>query len=184
MDVKGTAVISTPIFVKSRFENRFGEWLDSLSSEARTLMSGKVLATEWYPIDKALLEPTAKICDLFYDGKDIGAWQAGRFSCDYALRGVYKIFVMVASPDYIIKRASRIFSNYYRPSEMKVVDKSANKTILHIVKFPEPNRFIELRIGGWAERALEMCGGKDIRVTMPKSLVKGDQVTEYSITWR
>jgi len=45
-----------------------------------------------------------------------------------------------------------------------------------------PSHTIELRISGWRERALELCGSKNVKVTITKSLRKGDNLTEYKAT--
>jgi hypothetical protein len=42
---------------------------------------------------------------------------------------------------------------------------------------------VEARIAGWMQRALEINGCKNIIVKMPKSLTKGDPVTEYLVNW-
>ena len=183
MEVKGTAVISIPEFVKDRFHNRMGEWLESLSVESRAIMSKKILASSWYPLSEAVLEPTRKICDLFYDGQDKGAWEAGRFSADHGLQGVYKVFVKVATPQFLISRAGRIFSSYYRPSQIEIDEVKAGNVIMRVVEFPEPDRLIEARIGGWVERALEICGCRNLEVTTPRSMAVGDTVTEIEAQW-
>ncbi len=184
MEVKGTAVESIPIFVKKKFSDRFEEWLNSLSETSQKIMREKILPSSWYPLREAIIIPTQKICELFYKSVDEGAWEAGRFSADYALHGIYKWFVKIGSPGFIISRASTIFSTYYKPSEMKPVENFPKRAVVHITHFPEPNRLIELRIGGWIERALEISGCKDLKVEITKSLTKGDPVTEFVMEWK
>jgi len=183
MDVKGTAVVSIPEFIQSRFPSRMEEWLDALSAGARAIVSKKILASSWYPLSDAVLEPTQKLCDLFYDGQDKGAWEAGRFSADHGLQGVYKVFVKVATPQFLISRAGRIFSSYYRPSSIEIDEVGAGAVIMRIVEFPEPDRLIEARIGGWVERALEICGCRNLEITTPRSMTAGESVTEIKAQW-
>jgi hypothetical protein len=183
MEVKGTAVKSIPEFVRRNFSSRFDEWFDSLPDASKEIMKA-VLVGDWYPLRDAIIEPTKKVCDLFYDGKEEGAWEAGRFSADHALKGVYKVFVKIGSPGFVIDRASRIFSTYFRPSELEVVKKSPKGAVMHVVKFPEPNRLVELRIGGWMERALEINGCKGPEVKITRSLTRGDPVTEFVLKWQ
>lgn len=56
-------------------------------------------------------------------------------------------------------------------------------SFLHIIKFGEPNYLVEQRIGGWIEKAFEICGCKNVKVSITKSLTKGDEITEYKATW-
>lgn len=184
MEVKGIAVKSIPEFVKRKFPNEFEEWLASLSNKSKKIMEGDILVSSWLPLYEAMVEPTEKICELFYGGDKKGAWEAGRFSSDIGLRGVYKIFVRVGTPHFIIGRASIIFSAYYRPSKLEVVEKKPKSALLHIVEFPEPNELVEQRIGGWMERAVEISGVEVISVRITKSLAKGDPYTEFAGEWK
>ncbi len=184
MEVKGTAVRPTPLFVRKSFGSRYDEWLTRLSDKSRDIMGSKIATGVWYPLREAMVEPTQTICDLFYDGKKEGAWEVGRFSADYSLWGLYRLFVRVGSPGFLIKRAAAIFSTYYHPSKIVIVETSPKKAIAHIELFPEPDELVELRIGGWMERALEISGCTAVQTLITHSLARGDPVTEYVSAWR
>jgi len=183
MEIKGTAVKSIYEFVQKKFPDRLKEWIDELPEASRKIMEEAIFATQWYPLDEAGGIPTKKLGLLFYDDIKKGAWECGRFSAEMALTGVYKVFIKLATPSYIIDRATKIFSTYYRPTELSVVDKGKNSVKLHIQKFPSPDRVIEYRIAGWMERALEINNCKNINMKIPQSLTLGHPVTEINITW-
>jgi hypothetical protein len=183
MEVKGTAIMSLQDFVKKLYKDRFQEWLNSLPEASRTIMGSVILTNSWYPLQEALVEPTKKICDLFYHGDVKGAWEAGRYSAEHALKGIYKIFVKIGSPEFILNKASRILPTYYKMSEMETITTKPKSAILRITKFPNLNIYVEYRVGGWIEKALEISGCKGLRVTMTKSLTKGDPYTEYLSEW-
>jgi len=42
---------------------------------------------------------------------------------------------------------------------------------------------VEKRILGWVEKALEICGCKNIKLDVVKSLIHGDPASEIEITW-
>lgn len=184
MEVKGTAVRSTPLFVRKQFGSRFDEWIGSLSGKATGIMGSKVRTDMWYPLQEAFVEPTRGICDLFFGGESRGAWELGRFSADYALWGLYRLFVRIGSPGHLIKRAGTIFSTYYRPSEMTLVESTPHKAVLHMTLFPEPEELVELRIGGWMERALQISGCSGVQMKITKSLTRADELTEFVGEWR
>jgi hypothetical protein len=181
MEIKGVSVKAAPEFVRSRFGSRYDEWLDSLSESSRAAVENP-LASNWYPVHEAVIEPTKKVCDLFYDGREEGAWEVGRTSAENALKGVYKIFVKVGSPEFIISRASKIFTNMLKPGEIKVFESSSNRAVLHM-QLPESYWLLELRMAGWIEQALTVHGCKKPEVKIPQSLTRGDPVTEYVATW-
>ncbi len=185
MEVKGSSVSSVPEFVRVKFGERFDQWLDSLTEDSKKIMKEPIIsAVSWYPIKNGLIEPTQKICELFYGNDERGAWEAGRYSAEKGLIGIYKMFVKLGSPKFIVGRAATIFSSYYKPSKMKIAEESEKKVVLHITEFPELERVIELRICGWIEKALEISGAKAIKVELTKSLTMKDPVTEIVVEWK
>ncbi|MBW1810547.1 MAG: hypothetical protein JRJ87_20305 [Deltaproteobacteria bacterium] len=184
MEVKGTAVRSTPLFVRQRFSSRFDEWADSLSAEARKVMLARISTSAWFPLQTAMIEPTQKICDLFFEGDSAGALEIGRFSADYSLWGLYRLFIKIGSPSFLIKRATSVFSTYYRPCKMILVEQTPLSALVRITEFAEPNELVELRIIGWMERALKISGCSDVQTKITKSLTRGEDCTEIVAQWR
>jgi hypothetical protein len=182
MEVKGTAVIPIIHFAKDKFGSKSEEWMKSLSDKSADILSS-VLSSGWYPMDEAMIEPTQKICDLFYSGNPAGAQELGKYSADFGLKGAYKLFVKFGSPSFIVARASQILPAYYKNSAMKVVEEKKNGSVIQVTSFPDMHRLVELRISGWMERALEICGSKDINIDITRSITRGDTVTEYNIRW-
>lgn len=183
MNVKGSAVVTTLEFVNDKFPRQYNDWLESLPSASGDILTGNILPSVWYPLKEAFIEPTQKLCDMFYNGDSKGAWDVGRYSADIGLKKFYRIFLKLGSPHFLIKRASSIFSLYYEHSKM-VSSKGEDKlAVLKITEFPEPNELVESRIAGWIERALELTKGTNPVVKIDKSLVRGDKFTEISVSW-
>ncbi len=184
MEIKGTAVKSIDQFVRYKHSERYTEWLNALPIGSKEIFNEPILATNWYPMVEAGVVPTRMIGKMIYGNELKGAWESGRYSADSALTGIYKVFVKVASPSYIINRASKIFSTYYTPSEVVVPSSSSHNVVVQITKFEIPDVIIEARIGGWIERALELSGCTDIKVLITMSLTNGDAYTNYEISWK
>jgi hypothetical protein len=183
MTVKGTGVMALPAFIKSKFPDRFGEWLKALPDESGRIHRFNIMAFELYNLHDALIRPTETMCSLFYDGDERGAWASGHFSAGFALSGFYKIFFKFGSPQFIINKASQVFSAYYPDGVLKVAESSARRCVLQLVKFPEPYRVVEMNIGGWMDGALELMGKKERTVEISRFMTKGDPVTEYVAEW-
>jgi hypothetical protein len=66
---------------------------------------------------------------------------------------------------------------------MEVVSSNDNEIITHITKFEKPNSIVEYRIAGWKQKALELTHCKNVKVIITKSLTKGDNVTEFNMSW-
>lgn len=184
MEVKGTAVKSIKDYVEKKYGSQLNDWIQALPESSAKIMSTGIFANNWYPMKEAAVEPTKAIAKLFFNNDvEKAALEAGRFSAEIGLKGVYKIFVRVASPNYIMQRAGRVFTSYYSPSDISVVNSHDKGLTLHITKFPEPEKIIEYRIAGWCEKALEFTNCKDVKANITKSLASGDNLTEIVITW-
>lgn len=184
MEIKGTAVKSIQEFVKKKYPDKYNNWLESLPLKSKEIMSGHIYATQWYPLKQGAIEPTKAIGKMFYNGDNAkAAWESGKHSAEQGLKGVYKIFVMVANPGFIIKRASRVFKSYYNPCDIVVANSHSKGVEVHITKFPEPDPIVENRIAGWIEMAFVITGCKNVRSKITQSMSKKAEYTAIETTW-
>jgi hypothetical protein len=184
MEIKGTAILAIRDYVKVNHQEKFTEWLNSLPDESKRIFSGAIDSSKWYPLLSGGLIPTKKTAEMFFNGDYInGAFEAGQFSAERALTGIYKIFVKAAAPSYIIQRASRIFATYYQPCRMEVIEKTDNHVLLEISDMTQSDVVVEYRIAGWIKKALDISGASNIRIEFPKSITSGDKVTQLNINW-
>lgn len=124
------------------------------------------------------------MCDLFFNKSLRGAWACGRYSADEGLKGIKKILVKLSSPEVLIQRSAKIIQEYYQPCRFEIKRNTEFSIITRISDFPEMDEYIEYRIGGWMERALQICGSKHVSIQIVSSLAKGAPYTEYKISWK
>jgi hypothetical protein len=177
-------LITVPKFIQERFgDDAHQRWLSGLSAQAHEVYAKPILSSLWYPIIPCLAEPTVVVCDLFY-GRDLkGAWESGRYTAEVALSGVYKIFAIVGSPQTILKKGCAAMSMLYRDSEIAMTEVQEKRATLTVTKFPEPHPALEMRLGGFIERSLEICKCKGVSVKLGRRMTQGDAVTECLISW-
>ncbi|NQT26933.1 hypothetical protein HQ585_16370 [candidate division KSB1 bacterium] len=130
-----------------------------------------------------LVAPTEKACELFYDSVEEGVRAIGIHSASFALKSVYRIFFRFGSPQFILDRAARLFSNYYPEGVLQVSESSSDGCTLQIVKFPESYPILELNIKYWLEGVLELLNKKEKTIEITKAMSRGDSITEYVATW-
>ncbi|MCK4526717.1 hypothetical protein KAW18_05045 [candidate division WOR-3 bacterium] len=182
MEIKGVDIKSVIGFVRKNFPERYDDWVNALPEDSREIISGKILHSYWYPYIEGFVQPLQKICEIFYDGNKEGSREEGRFSADNDLKGIYRIFIKVGSPNFIIKRAARIFQNYFQSGEFKVVESSPQRAVAHMV-VPDLHELHEVNVAGYMERALELSGCSGVTVRITRSLFSGDSVTEFMAEW-
>jgi hypothetical protein len=183
MEVKGTAVKTIPEFVAKKFPNEFDAWLESLPAESRQFMTDRISMTNWYPLESALVIPTRKVGEMFFKDIQKGAYEMGVYSSEQAIKGIYKMLVLVSSPSFIVNRTSSIISNYYRPCKMDITKRSKEMAIISMLEFPTPDIAVDYRIFGWIKNTIEVSKFKNPKVEILKSMGKGDAATEYLIQW-
>lgn len=184
MKVKGSAVQTIPLFVKAKFgEDGYNNWIASLPEPSKKLFTSHLLASDWYPLNETLVQPTLKVCEVFYNGKLSGAEELGQYNAEHALKGIYKLFIKLGSVDFIVGKAGSIMSTFYENSLMSVVDKKDHQLVLRIAKFDQPHEIVELRIKGWIMKALQLSGAKNVAIAIPRSMTKGAPETDFVITW-
>ncbi len=166
MQVKGTALKSTKEFVRDSFPDRYEEWIDSLPEKSKEIYTSLLFVSNWYPMEEGILVPTQKIGELFYDG-DLakGAFEAGRDSALRALKGIYKIFVRIASIDFILRRVSEIFKTYYSEGVFDILERTENRVVFWISGFNKGEELIFDRIAGWVEGAYRIISNKNFKVS-------------------
>lgn len=185
MEVKGTAIVVLPHFIRNTFQaSGLERWLNALSPEARQIYANPVIiVAQWYDLEQVLVSPTVKFCELFYAGSKRGAYELGRFSADFALRGIYKLFVRLGSVEFILSKAQHILPSYYRPSGIEVPVMEKDRAVIRITEFPQIHEVVEQRIAGWISRAAEISGAKHVRVAITASLLNRQPYTEFTATW-
>lgn len=184
MEAKGSVVKSISLFVERRFPEKFNVWLAALPPASKNIYNKAILATEWYPMHDAVISPTETISDMFYDDRKKAAWESGFFSAEYSLNGVYKVFVLISKPSFLMSRTSKLLPSFYRPTEILLAYSAAKSMKVHITEFPEPHELLEYRIAGWMHKALEICGCQELDIRITQSMCRKDDVTEFSIDWK
>ena len=49
MEIKGTAVIAIRDFVKTNYHDKCNDWFQSLPDKVKTIYSGVIDSSQWYP---------------------------------------------------------------------------------------------------------------------------------------
>ncbi len=184
MEIKGTAVKATPDFVKEKFGPKYNEWLKSLPEQSRKIIDQPIYATTWYSLMDSVIIPTQKAGDLFYNGDyNKAAHEIGRYSAEIALKGIYKIFVRVSSPHFVLSRASSIFSAYYQPADIRVIESAEKRAVIQLSKFHPNEKLIMNRIAGWIEKTLEITLKSALKVDVENQIDNTTLTSKITIIW-
>jgi hypothetical protein len=181
--VKGSAVKSSVGFVKEKLgEEGFQRVIAAMGDEGTTL-EGPILPSEWYDFSLLLRFMSAAQPHITLPPGRTLAWEMGRFSADYGLKTIYRVFFKVADAAFIIRKAPQVLSSYYDSGKMSVLASDPGSAAIRLVDFDQPDpRFCD-RLLGWMERTLELSGAKAIRMEHPKCVARGDDSCDYVGRW-
>lgn len=182
--VKGSVVHSNVAFFQEKLgKETYAKILAKLGPADREAIETVVLQSAWY--EYSLVLRIMEAAEEFYKGtgpKSM-AWEMGRFSAEYGLKTVYKIFFKVADPHFIISRASKIFGNYFDAGSMEVVSLEKHAAHIRVRGFDQPCQAFCDRAQGWMERTLELAGAKSVVITHPKCAAQGGAWCDYMGRW-
>jgi hypothetical protein len=182
--VKGTGLKTTRDFVLNNYPEKYSVWFESLPESSKKYFNDAIISSQWYPFKEGYIDPINCIISTFFNGDaKTGGERLGIYSAEVALRGVYKAFLLVASPQYLMKRAKSMISAYYQPCEVLVTELEKNRVRFSIASLDGITLAFEYRAGGWVKRALELAYCRNVNYTIEAHLSKGDPSTDIILTW-
>ena len=180
---KGTAMKSTLKYIQGRLDDaRLDAFVKGLPEEIQEFFKKPLFASEWYPS-----EPMAHLMEAF--AQNLGEkphdvyWAMGRQSSDDGLNTVYKIFIRLGNPEFIIRKAPYVWTTYYSEGAFETHVTPPNGALLVLKGCRIPHPAICVRVGGWMQRTLEHSGAKDPKVLHSACTLTGAGTEEWKVSW-
>ena len=165
MLVSGWVLRAQYLYLRSRGRGEFEQVQERLSESTREFLRGGFLETRWYPLE--LFLELAQTADVVLGEGDNGiALQMGRFSCEHALSGAYRLLFKFGDVGHLIDRASTAWATNFDEGEIKVRRTHGGSIVLELVGLREVTETACHVIKGWMERAAELSGEDRFQCTM------------------
>ncbi len=182
MQAKGTTVKALKDYItETHGSEGCRRWLESLPPASQAVFAQGLLPSRWYPFEDAMQQPLVAMGRMFYGGNSDGAWQEGRYTAETNLRGVYRVFIKVASPQSLVKNTASLWRSYYDGSTARVLESNGNGAVLLLQDIEPACAEFDHHVAGWIERALEICGSSRTGFTITNP---AKRATRYDITWQ
>jgi len=183
MRVKGSALRSSMNFLRENFPPETAlRILNGLPDEDRKVLGGTILMSDWYRAEilfglmHAMTgETSEKPEDLFI--------RLGRQSCEDGLNTIYKIFFKVGTTSFILKHVAQVWNNYYDEGKMLLLDSTPMTAHLRLEGAHLPDAAMCIRVSGWMMRAVELSGGKNVRIDHASCAHRKDPDCEWKARW-
>lgn len=182
VEIKGHAVRASIEAIRSRLgEERFQELVSRLDEPTRELVHRGVQATDWISLDDY-----ARFLDTHVRHNFEG--DASRLTpfveriVEQQLRGVYKAFAQAVSPEAMLEKIWVVNATYARGVALdRHVEKG--KARVRYTGFEKQHQVIEYLLLGFYRKAIEVCGGRDVKVAMTTSIGEGRGFAEIDLRW-
>jgi hypothetical protein len=183
VQIKGSAIKETISQIKSRAgEQAFQKILGLLDEETRTICQNEVVSSSWYPLDvfTRFLEVEIRV---LADGKEEMVTRGSEVIIEKQLRGIYKAFVKLGSPEFVIKRIAAVHATYFQGVPIEVQLQGHGKAVVRYTGFEKHHRIMGFAIMGFFKKALEISGAKDVVLCFTVPIEEGKAFSELSISW-
>jgi hypothetical protein len=143
------------------------------------------------PLDPGAWVPAASLTGLMAayaaakTGEPEGTYrQLGRQTCDETLTTVYRLMSRLARPEFVLRRAVRVWGDFYDRGEFEVLETLPESGAVRVTGAEFPHPALCHRIGGWIERAVELSGGREVVVEHTVCTFDRGECEEWRARWR
>jgi len=181
-DIKGTVLLDTFAAIKARAgEGELARIIERLSGETRAIFEKPIHLSNWYPLD-AFVEFLEADVQVTANGDRTVLTKRSEKVIEAQLQGIYKIFVKLGSPGFVINRISAVHATYFRGVEI-IPEVQNHSAIIKYVGFQKRHNILEYTIPGFFRKALEISGAKNVALKFTVPISQGGPFSELTISW-
>jgi len=183
VQIKGTAVLDAIKAIKERAgTGAFERIVGHLDEETQRVFRGEISPSSWYPFDAFARFLEADIRETA-GGNEEELIKRSEAVIERQLRGIYRVFIRLGSPEFVIRRIAAVHSTYFEGVDIIAEMKGPNSAAIQYVGFTRKHRIIGFAIIGFFRKALEISGAKQIDVRFRVPIEAGEPYCELSLNW-
>jgi uncharacterized protein (TIGR02265 family) len=183
--IKGNVLVSRLAFVRGRGgDGAVDAVLSRLSRQDQDALRGWILPIGWYPLDLNLRLDAAIAAVLSPEDRSRVFLEMGRASAESSLNGPQRPYVKEGDPHFLLANSARLYATYYAVGRREYERTGETSAVLRTYDAEGVNATDCLTVVGWHLRAIELSGGKDVKIVETQCRVRGDPCCEYTCSWR
>ena len=180
--IKGTVLLDSISAIKSRAgEAELARIVNQLSPAARVSFEKPIQLSNWYPLDIFVEFLEVDIRETAGGNRETLTARSEKV-IEAQLRGIYKIFIKLGSPGFVITRIAAVHATYFKDVQIipEVQDRSAT---IKYIGFEKHHDIMEYAILGFFRKALEISGAEHVSLKFSVPISQGSAFSELTITW-
>lgn len=180
--MKGSAFSARFDYLRTHYPERWPEYVARLQPETRELATAPVLKNAWYPFD-AFVDLNV-VADELLGKADLGLVKVlGKHASETNLPTLYKLFYLVGSPEYIIRKAATLWSVHHTTGRCELITHQPSHVEYQVHEFAQPHRVLCKSLEGFIERSLELTGVKQIWIKEQQCAAQGAAYCAFHGRW-
>jgi hypothetical protein len=181
--VKGSILQSRMAFVRERIgADAIDRVLARLDAADRLTLQRALMPFAWYEFDLNERLDRAIAAEAGH-GNDIFLQLGAKSADDNLTSASQQHYIHDRNTQALLKNTSAIYGVYYDTGRRDYERVSDNVAVLRTFDSESFSAADCLTVVGWYERAIAMCGGRNVRVTQSACRANGDAICEYRCEW-
>lgn len=183
LHIKGTAVLDTLKAIEARAgKAELDKIISHLDPETGRIFQQPISPSSWYSCDAFSRFLEADIRETA-GGNEQELVKRAELVIEKQLSGIYKMFVRLGSPEFVIRRIAAVHSTYFDGVQIIPEMKGPNRATIQYVGFSRTHRIMGFVILGFFRKALEISGAKRVDVHFTVPIEAGQKFCELALTW-
>lgn len=180
--IKGTTLLDSIAAAKRREgEQRYAAILALLTPEFRSVFEAEIYDTSWYSLDAFAAFLEAGLCFTGEDPTILTRRAEALF--ERQLGGIYRVFVSLRDPEYIVQRIATIHRIYFSGTSVEAATHE-HHAVIRYTGFHARHWLLDYTLIGFYRKALDVCGARDISAQMTVPIAAGRAYSELQVSWR
>lgn len=181
--IRGLVISATTKYIQQNYgEEGWNKVLNSLEPQDREVLKGKFSPMSFYPV-KPYINLMKAADKVFGKGDFEICRKIGIYEAEDTFSGVYKIFLELGNPNFLINKASLAWRTFHDGGALEIEQVGDKYAKGKIVDFPEFDKCFCVNLVGFFGKVLEMSGAKNLQIQETKCRCQGDKFCEYEIKW-
>ncbi|HUI30218.1 MAG TPA: hypothetical protein VLX91_08365 [Candidatus Acidoferrales bacterium] len=182
IEIKGSVIRDSIESIKKRNgEDVYDNIVGRLNDETKKVFENIVLSSSWYRLDDFVRFLEQDLLQTA-NGHENELIKRSETLIEKQLKGLYKFFIKLGSPEFVLNRSSMVFETYFRGISVNV-KMGNNRATLTFTGFEKQHRLMGFSIIGFYTKALEMSGAKDVNMRYVTLIESNKGYCEFELTW-
>lgn len=182
-NVKGTFLVNRFRYIDEK--GKAGDKqriLEYVNPDLRRSLESGVLPIKWYPCSDyvELLQAMKKV--MGPDDKEFYV-KLGVFSASISLNSIYKMFMKIGSVETSMSKIPRMWNQLVDNGRLEFQVDGGNKAKIQVLEFDSISPEFCEALKGWMIGSFQICGVRQISITVDNLVVSSNGSAEYSCQW-